>query len=529
MFKHALTQDVAYGSLLTERRRELHRLIGRAIEELYADRLAEHYGLLAHHFVAGEDWPRALDYLLKAADRAARTSAIQAAIALYDDALQAARHQPGAASDAAAMTIHQAKAALYFVVSDFAQSRAEAERLLELARGAGDRAREAAALAAIAWAATWARDLDGAISVAEQAIAVASAIPADAVLAGGHFTIGFVSAVTGKLDAGREHLGRAVSRARLAGDPMHHSLALSASGLVKSWEGDFGAGAALQGEAVAIARQHDLVLPLLFGLFVHGLTLTALGDYDGALGGLREGVALSERIGDEAIHHRLLNCLGWLHMELGDLDGALTLNQRSAEVARRRKDPGTIPNAEINLGDVFVARGDLPLAQELYEGITRYAAEPSTSAWMRFRYTIRLAASQGALCLARGDVDGARRHAEQCLEAATRTSSRKNLVKGWRLTGEIAQAQRRWDDAEPALRRALALAEAIGNPPQLWLTHLALARLAQARGRTDDARREAARGQAVVASVLARLQDAPLRASLERAAAVRELRSLTGG
>jgi tetratricopeptide (TPR) repeat protein len=148
---------------------------------------------------------------------------------------------------------------------------------------------------------------------------------------------------------------------------------------------------------------------------------------------------------------------------------------------------------------------------------------------MRFRYTIRLAASQGALCLARGDVDGARRHAEQCLEAATRTSSRKNLVKGWRLTGEIAQAQRRWDDAEPALRRALALAEAIGNPPQLWLTHLALARLAQARGRTDDARREAARGQAVVASVLARLQDAPLRASLERAAAVRELRSLTGG
>src|SRR5688500_13959332 len=66
MFKHALTQDVAYASLLVQRRKELHGLIGRAIEELYADRLAEQYEVLAHHFSHAEDWPRALDYLLKA-------------------------------------------------------------------------------------------------------------------------------------------------------------------------------------------------------------------------------------------------------------------------------------------------------------------------------------------------------------------------------------------------------------------------------------------------------------------------------
>jgi predicted ATPase len=70
MFKHALTQDVAYDSLLVQRRRELHALVGRAIEELYADRLAEHYEMLAHHFSKAEDWPRALDYLLKAAEKA---------------------------------------------------------------------------------------------------------------------------------------------------------------------------------------------------------------------------------------------------------------------------------------------------------------------------------------------------------------------------------------------------------------------------------------------------------------------------
>ena len=50
LFKHALTQDVAYNSLLTPRRQALHEAIGAAIEEIYSARLEEHCELLAHHF-----------------------------------------------------------------------------------------------------------------------------------------------------------------------------------------------------------------------------------------------------------------------------------------------------------------------------------------------------------------------------------------------------------------------------------------------------------------------------------------------
>ena len=89
MFKHALTQDVAYGSLLTQRRRELHRRIGEAIEELYADRLAEHYAVLAYHFARGEDWPRAATYFEQAADHAAAAFATYEALVLCDQALEA--------------------------------------------------------------------------------------------------------------------------------------------------------------------------------------------------------------------------------------------------------------------------------------------------------------------------------------------------------------------------------------------------------------------------------------------------------
>ena len=58
IFKHAVIQDVAYNSLLVQRRRELHRAVGDAIEELYADRLADHYEELAHHFVTARSGPR---------------------------------------------------------------------------------------------------------------------------------------------------------------------------------------------------------------------------------------------------------------------------------------------------------------------------------------------------------------------------------------------------------------------------------------------------------------------------------------
>jgi len=62
-FKHALTHEVAYGSLLQDRRRAIHARIVGVIERVYADRLAEHVDSLAHHAFRGEVWDRALHYL----------------------------------------------------------------------------------------------------------------------------------------------------------------------------------------------------------------------------------------------------------------------------------------------------------------------------------------------------------------------------------------------------------------------------------------------------------------------------------
>ena len=84
VFKHALTQDVAYHSWLTQRRQELHRVMGQAMEELYADRIAEPCEVLAYHFAKGSAWEKALTSFQQAAQKAMEAFATRGAVALYD-------------------------------------------------------------------------------------------------------------------------------------------------------------------------------------------------------------------------------------------------------------------------------------------------------------------------------------------------------------------------------------------------------------------------------------------------------------
>jgi tetratricopeptide (TPR) repeat protein len=94
VFRHALTQDVAYASLLQSERRRLHALIGAAIEEVYAGRLEQRVEELVHHFRAGEVWDKLLRYARQAGDRAARLFVDARAVEFYETALQALAHLP---------------------------------------------------------------------------------------------------------------------------------------------------------------------------------------------------------------------------------------------------------------------------------------------------------------------------------------------------------------------------------------------------------------------------------------------------
>jgi tetratricopeptide (TPR) repeat protein len=97
-FKHALTHEVAYGSLFHGRRRDLHARIVETIERLYCDRLGEQIERLAHHAVCGEVWEKAVSYLRRAGLKAASRSALREAQVWFDQALDGLAALPASPS-----------------------------------------------------------------------------------------------------------------------------------------------------------------------------------------------------------------------------------------------------------------------------------------------------------------------------------------------------------------------------------------------------------------------------------------------
>jgi class 3 adenylate cyclase/tetratricopeptide (TPR) repeat protein len=84
IFKHALTRDVVYESILTRKKKNLHEKIGGAVEELYTDRIEEQYELLAYHYALSEGWEKAVHFGRLAAEKAHKLTQFQQAVTLYE-------------------------------------------------------------------------------------------------------------------------------------------------------------------------------------------------------------------------------------------------------------------------------------------------------------------------------------------------------------------------------------------------------------------------------------------------------------
>jgi class 3 adenylate cyclase/tetratricopeptide (TPR) repeat protein len=133
-FKHAITHEVAYNSLLIARRRELHNLAGEAIESLFPDRLDELAATLGYHFEKAEVRDKAIDYLRRAGQRAAATFANTEAIGFYRSVLQQLDLLVSAGADDAA---ERAAAEIQENIGDIQQRLAQ----MEEARAAYEEAR----------------------------------------------------------------------------------------------------------------------------------------------------------------------------------------------------------------------------------------------------------------------------------------------------------------------------------------------------------------------------------------------------
>lgn len=92
LFKHGLTQEATYQSILINTRKVLHLKVAHAVESVFSDKLHAFYGILAYHYSKGENLQKAEEYLLKAGEEASRSSASGEALNYYHEALQLYLH-----------------------------------------------------------------------------------------------------------------------------------------------------------------------------------------------------------------------------------------------------------------------------------------------------------------------------------------------------------------------------------------------------------------------------------------------------
>lgn len=518
MFKHALTHDVAYQSLLKGRRRALHGTVGTVIEELYEDRLADHYETLAFHFEEGHAWERALEYLLRSGEKALASFAPGPAVDFLDRAAAILERQPVPVSPEQLVRLHGSRGHALWLLSRWEES-AESYEQMRIAAGA-DEIQQGLALFQGAISLFWAHRFEDAMAAAKRAYDIGKALDNAAIIAGALVTIEGIHSVTGDQRAAAAVVREANEIAARAEVPLLEGYTAVWSGFQSHWRGDEQAASREWRRGTTVGREHQLPGVLLWTLWTEALALTGEGRYDEAIRSLQEHLELTERLGDRVFRCRSLNTLGWVYADLCNWELALEYNRRGTEESRLAGDPEIIRNAELNLGDCHLALGELDEAARRLEQVERETAQSGAwgEDWMKWRYRQHLLASLGELRLEQGRVDEAEELALSCLEAAQASESKRNVVKGLRLQADVLLAQGAPAEAEAAAARALEVAREVGNPAQIWKT---LRTLGLAREDGDAALTEAV---ATIEGMAAGLSDRTLADTLLASAQLADLR-----
>jgi class 3 adenylate cyclase/tetratricopeptide (TPR) repeat protein len=224
-FKHALTQEVAYNSLLSERRRLLHERAAQTIEALYSERLEDLVTELAHHYNRSGNLPKAVEYLGLAGQKAAAQVAHSEAVGYLSRALELLQKLPDSV-DRARRELDLQMALNISLFVERGSGAPEREPVLlrarQLSEQLGDNTKLMEALLALATVHLTHREFPIAREVGRRALALAEQTNAPAMIGGACCQLGTIAWMAGALEEAREHCERAVE---LFGPPPFRSFA----------------------------------------------------------------------------------------------------------------------------------------------------------------------------------------------------------------------------------------------------------------------------------------------------------------
>jgi tetratricopeptide (TPR) repeat protein len=363
LFRHALLQDTAYESLLKQERKQLHQVVGQALEQLYPDRVGEMAAVLARHFEQAGDPEKAVDYLMSAAKFSIDRNAITEAFELYGRA--SALLPPYDPADPAPLrqrriqvTLGRAQAGFTFLGDD--EYLALLEPLVEQSAALGDLRLEADVHLAIALG----RQMRGGRSLSDQAL--------------------------------KRSLDRVDEIGRELNDPLIGALSSSIVGLYEIFSGRMRTGIARLEEVQPLLAQKRDFVGSSFALVALSFGYSRLGEWAKAEEAVRFSRELAEQ-GDVVVRVDAMIGESTLHSIRGDLDKAVPLAMQCAQLAEEAGASACVVASNFVLGDAYMRQNQFGAAKiafdrgdEIAQVTEQRIFRPSIAAYLR-----SLAASMG--------------------------------------------------------------------------------------------------------------------------------------
>jgi DNA-binding CsgD family transcriptional regulator len=564
-FRHALTRQAVYATLLARERRALHReiaqMLERASQRTPASTLDAHLEDLGYHFAEAGVWDRALEHARRAGERAQALHAPRAAIEQFSRAIEAAGHLA-----LAPPSLYRGRGLAYETLGDFDRALGDHEAALLAARQAGDRREEWRSLMNLGglWAG---RDYAQTGGWYRQATELAEEL-ADADLhahslnrlgnwllntgraeeslrahhaalelfrardsrQGMAETLDLLSMSLGQAGDTRQAVERATAAIDLfrgLGDRRSLSSCLAGRAAFSSAVVDCTLVSALRGpadcerdtaEALQLARQIDFPAGQAYAGIAAGQALGGFGQFGAALTRTQEALRLATEIGHQQWIAGAHSTLGAIYLAMLAPDAAVEALEAALSLALALGSVAWTSLVSADLALAHLLRRDWPRAEGVLGGeMARDARAPMGIAR-------RVTLAWGELALARGHHESALRTAQDLIDSVpgqgtgTLGQETRSIPALLKLKGEALMALGRVDEAAEALEEAGAGALGRGARPLAWQVHRSLGRVRRAGKRADEAERADAMAREIIAQMAATIEDEGLRAGFLAAA-----------
>jgi DNA-binding winged helix-turn-helix (wHTH) protein/class 3 adenylate cyclase/tetratricopeptide (TPR) repeat protein len=434
LFKHVLTQEVAYEGLLLAQRQALHATVGRVLEARFAGRRDEVVDRLAYHYARTDDAAKAVAYLTQVADRAARGHAHAEALAALHEALPHAERLLPDGRDRRLI--------------ELILRQADSLRLL-------GRIREALSL------------LQREQTRLERLHDPTRAGPY-------YFLLGYMSTELALHEQAPEHLQQALAAAIQCNDATtmgktHYALASAAI-----WKGHYPQGVAHSQQAIDLLEPTPERYWLGLAYYILGSSYWYLGELALAQRAYDQVRQLGEALGDRRLQSYAAFNTGRVLIDQREYAAAITVNQQALALAT---DPRTTVNALFNLGRAYLEHGEVTQATPVLEQAARLCDQMQNRALQGW-----VLCHLSRAYLLRGDPVQALDLAGQGLALARAAQNPTVIATALRTMGRLALAQGALVEAETHFQAALQLQTATERRSMVGVLSLDLAQLAHAQG-----------------------------------------------